>query len=281
MDAPRSPAGETESGPEIPSRKLVFVGGLHRGGTTPLARALASHPDASGFANTGVPEDEGQHLQSVYPRARALGGPGVFGFDPRARMTEESPEATPESAARLLRAWAPHWDATRAALIEKSPPNLLKTRFLQALFPDAAFVLVVRHPIAVSMATSKWSGTSLVSLVEHWLKCHEILEEDLPRLRRALVVAYEDFVADAPGILGKLFERLGLPPANVEFEVRPGLNEAYFEQWGRESGGDAELRARLPEFEARVGRFGYSLVDPFRLRREIRSEALIRHGLGG
>ena len=32
-----------------------------------LARMLAEHPEVSGFADTGAPADEGQHLQDVYP----------------------------------------------------------------------------------------------------------------------------------------------------------------------------------------------------------------------
>ena len=88
-------------------KRLVFVGGLHRSGTTPLTRAMAEHPSISGLSETGVKEDEGQHLQPVYPKAKVYGGPGRFAMDARSHLTEDSPLVTPENAQRLWDAWAP------------------------------------------------------------------------------------------------------------------------------------------------------------------------------
>jgi hypothetical protein len=50
----------------VTGERLVFIGGLHRSGTSIVHRCLSDHPDVSGFQSTGVWEDEGQHLQSVY-----------------------------------------------------------------------------------------------------------------------------------------------------------------------------------------------------------------------
>jgi len=122
---------------------FVFLGGLHRSGTTLLARLLAAHPEVSGFSETGVPADEGQHLQTVYPPARAFGGPGRFAFRGESHLTESSPLVSEENARRLLADWGRHWDMTKPVLVEKSPPNLIRMRFLQALFPEA--VILVRE----------------------------------------------------------------------------------------------------------------------------------------
>src|SRR5262249_34875208 len=132
-------------------QKLLFIGGLHRSGTSPLFRALRDHPDISRFRNTGVPEDEGPLLQTVYPPAWNFGGAGWFGFHSQSHLTEDSPLATPQNAARLMEEWGQRWDLTRSVLMEKSPPNLLMTRFLQELFPEAYFLIVVRHPIPTSL----------------------------------------------------------------------------------------------------------------------------------
>ena len=40
----------------------------------------------------------------------------------------------------MLATWSPYFDLDKRILVEKSPPNLLRFRFLQAAFPDAATV---------------------------------------------------------------------------------------------------------------------------------------------
>src|SRR5438105_15342862 len=108
--------------PRDADHQLVFVVGLHRSGTSILARCLAAHPEISGLSNTGVPQDEGQHLQTVFPTAKQLGGFGGLGFNPPARLTGASGLATEESRRRLFDAWSPYWDLSKPVLLEKSPP---------------------------------------------------------------------------------------------------------------------------------------------------------------
>jgi hypothetical protein len=252
--------------PAVEKHRFVFLAGLHRSGTTLLARLLAAHPEVSGFSGTGVPADEGQHLQSVYPAASEYGGPGRFGFAPESHLTEESPLASEESAGKLFEEWSAHWDLSRRVLLEKSPPNLLKTRFLQALFPGSAFVVIVRHPIPVSIPTARWRGTRRYDrLFAHWLRCHALFEADRERLERVHVLGYEQLVHDPAGVLSGIFEFLELEPIPPSEPVHGGANEKYFEQWNQLKR-DLRMRAYLDlvslRYERRVRRYGYSLLSP-------------------
>jgi len=247
------------------THRIIFVGGLHRSGTSLLHRCIRDHPEASGFENTGAPEDEGQHLQSVYPRAFKYGGPAKFGFAQQMRLDEDCQLATDENARKLFGEWSPHWDLTKPNLVEKSPPNVIKSRFLQRLFPEARFVFILRHPVAVTLATLKWKPRMPLSkFVEHWLTCHEKMRSDLDHLNHATVLRYEDFIADPNQTIADLFAFLELSPNPVEQEVRTGVNDKYFEMWGEKTQGFFKSRKRdtlVAAFEDRAQAFGYSLAN--------------------
>jgi hypothetical protein len=248
--------------PDVSGRRFVFLGGLHRSGTSLLHRLLRAHPDASGFANTGAPEDEGQHLQSVFPTAREFGGPGRFAFAPGARLTESSPLVSAENRDRLLRQWGAYYDLSNPVLLEKSPPNLIRARFFQALFADARFVFIVRHPIAVAYATQRSAGTSLAELLLHWCLAHRLMLADLDRLEHALVLRYEDLV-DAPDVwLEAAFRLAGLTPVPAR-ERMEDRNQRYFGLWEQQRavwGGDQAALAALAA--PTIADFGYRLDPP-------------------
>lgn len=247
----------------IADHTFIFVGGLHRSGTSLVARCLAAHPAVSAFRDTGVPEDEGQHLQSVLPPARVFGGPGRFALHPDAHLTESSPLVSDESRERLLSEWGPHWDLEKEVLLEKSPPNLIRGRLLQALFPGSMLVAVVRHPLAVAYATQRWSRSSLRSLIRHWLAAHETFAADRSRLERAAALRFETLIEHPDAALVPVFALAGLEPVPAAVEVRRDANEVYLDRWRNEN---RVRRARLiRSHEERVNAFGYSLRDPHRV----------------
>lgn len=255
-------------------RRLVFVGGLHRSGTTPLASALAQHSDISGLRDTRVREDEGQHLQSVYPRAKVYGGPGRFALAPEAHLTEGSSLATPDAADRLWDSWEPYWDTTASYLVEKSPPNVIMGRFLQAVFPGSALVVVLRHPVVVALSTWKWrrlasrhwrNHTTLEQMVAHWVAAYSTFLDDLPHLDRVLVVHYERLVAGPESELARIQALLGLPtpiPHESLTRSHSGRYESAWEELASGSVLERRQRRLIVERHAEaIARFGYSVRD--------------------
>ena len=246
-----------------PEQRLVFVGGLHRSGTSLLARLVAAHPDASGLSGTNVPEDEGQHVQDVYPVGTEHGGPGRFANAPEAHLTESSPLATPANAQRLIESWAPYWDMSRTYLVEKTPPNLLMSRFLQQLYPQACFVFIVRHPIPVSLASRKWrKKLAFGRLMNHWFTAHDTAREDLPHLRRVHVLKYEDLMARPDQSLRAVAEFIGLPSALDGSEINPARTDTYAKQWAELlASGDETANRMVQRFSGRATEYGYDLTD--------------------
>jgi hypothetical protein len=249
---------------------FVFLGGLHRSGTTLLFRMLREHPAISGFANNQdanewlAAEDEGQYLQSVYPQAIYWGGPGKFAFSPDAHLTEQSELLTVENKAKLALQWFPYWDLAKHFLLEKSPPNLIWTRFLQSVFPNSSFVIIERHPVAVSLATEKWSPTGLPSLIEHWLAAHETFELDRPHLQRVMTIKYETLISEPAPTLARIYEFLGIESHPTTFAASREHNQRYFQQWSELANNPESshvIEQCIERWETRVRAFGYSLKD--------------------
>ncbi|MDE2183484.1 MAG: sulfotransferase [Alphaproteobacteria bacterium] len=256
--------------------RFIFVGGMHRSGTTPLAQLVSSHPQVSGLANTGVPMDEGQFLQSVYPTGGALGGETRFGLHPCCHLTEASP-LVDRARQELFASWKPYWDLTRPVLCEKSPINIVMSRFLQAAFPDSSFVFIMRHPVAHALAVLRWDHrASLPLIVRNWLVCHRYLFEDLPHLQRACVLRYQDFTRAPASSASRIERLLGLPPGMDPSAVKAGLDDRYLSCWASRSyrqssnrirnlvkraWSETEVRYTEWRYERDINAFGYSFRD--------------------
>jgi hypothetical protein len=257
--------------------KYVFICGLHRSGTSLLARNIVDLENCTGFKD--VPSwvsDEGQNLQDIYPFESEFGGPGKFGFDPRAHLTEASELLTPDNVAKLRASWHFYWDPSKTIFVEKTPGNLLMTRFLQAAFPNSYFIVIKRHPIPVSMGTPKLgqaTATSFHRLLDHWLHCHDLFEEDKKYLRHVYELTYEDYIADPDRYHQEIAALIGTRAPEIAItEVEPHRSNKYFDQWYTlltRSVFKSYYRFIAAKYEPKFARYGYSLLKPLPLQAEV------------
>ncbi len=175
--------------------RYLFIGGLHRSGTSLVARMAAGLPGAAGIEDAPVPENEGAYLQGGIPHDALSGRPMHFATDPAQHLTEAHPLNRLGTRNRIEADWS-HWFRPDALWrVEKSPVNLTRTRLLQQLFPLSQFVIVLRHPEAIAAAIAKWVDAEPDRLIEHWIRAHEIVADDIRRLHSVLVLRYEDVIA--------------------------------------------------------------------------------------
>ena len=250
-------------------KKFVLVCGLHRSGTSILFQSLKDHPQISGFENTGTVEDEGQHLQSAMPSDNGFLGTGRFAFCKDFHWTEDSPMISMRVRDKLLTEWGPLWDLNKEVLLEKSPPNIIHTRFLQALFPNSYFITIKRDPIATVLATRSFIGKkrlryNMFHMVKHWCVAHDIYDNDKKLLKNMYELRYEDFVQEPDRYFKEICEFIGVQPASITSEIRLGTNDKYFSQWEKfKKGRLTGLVARFIErrFESEANKHGYSLIN--------------------
>ena len=210
----------------------IFICGLHRSGTTLLEQRLQAAFGVCSLEGP-VPENEGQHLQDVYPAAREYGGPGRFGFAPEMVTAVPAPEDASRHRQRLLSCWTPFVKGDGDTLLEKSPPNLLKIPYLRAVFPGAKFIIMTRNPLAVAMATQKWTNATVEQMVHHWHVAHERAVKDSGP--DCLRVRYEDF-CEAPdaeieriGTFCNLTPRPDAAPLDARFSAIKNSNAKYLD----------------------------------------------------
>lgn len=217
------------------SRRPVFLVGLHRSGTTLIEEHIVARYDVCSM-RAKVPENEGLFLQDAMAGETAYGGPGLFGFFKQMQLTVPKSAAEIE-ATRLdiLGSWAPWLVGDSDVFLEKSPPNLLRIEYLRTIFPGARFVVVVRDPRAVSLATQKWNKAPEILNFMHWCTSYAAAIESLSD--DCMIVRYEDFCSDTNAILDKIGKFAELAPRkqakelSARFATVSNTNQKYIEKF--------------------------------------------------
>jgi hypothetical protein len=201
-----SPAGRARRAMEsLPPNGHVwcFVLGVNNSGTTLLENILRQHPDVRGLPA------EGQFLTAALARPRDFdAGRRWMSRKAEFRWTEDS-DGSP--AHRCVYDWMPYLSRQHGhVLLEKSPPNTIRSRWLQANFTPARFVAMFRSPYAVAEGVRRRTGASLEDAARHWTEANRLFLEDVASLEHVVRIRYEDFCETPARYLSELTKFLGL-----------------------------------------------------------------------
>lgn len=187
----------------------VFLVGCYNSGTTLLSELLGQHPSISAL------KTEGHFITDQFVKDYDIGLPRMWVEREdlfRLNENDEGPDAL-----RVKKEWAMRLDLSKPVLLEKSPPNSAKTRWLQKHFENAHFVGIMRNGYAVAEGiTRKADPKHLIDSwpVEmsayQWIRSNEVLMQDAEYLKNFMWVNYEDLAADTVGTLNKVTDFIGL-----------------------------------------------------------------------
>lgn len=194
------------------SQSPVFVVGFPRSGTTLLEQMLDAHPrlqsmDERPFFNM---------LASELEHRAGIRVPNDLGELNQRDCDELRKGYLVMACGKVARRWD-------ARLVDKNPLNMLWVPLIQKMFPDAKFILALRHPCDVILSCYKQNfrsavlisaGRSLenlarayVAAMDNWLYHVNLFGTDV------FVSRYEELVADPQAQAGRIAAFLGLDDA--------------------------------------------------------------------
>lgn len=224
--------------------KWVFIVGCYNSGTTLLSELMGRHPEISAIPT------EGHFITDQFIKDYDIGLPRMWvDREDIFRLTEEDKGPDVD---RIKKEWGMRLDLSKKILLEKSPPNSARTRWLQANFENAYFIGIVRNGYAVSEGISRKGdpkhldeGWPIERSAHQWARSNEILEKDSTRLNHFVWVKYEDLTESPQNTLDDITRFLGLSPfpearLNSEFSIHErkdsvrNLNSVSIERLNRE-----------------------------------------------
>ena len=194
-----------------PAGCWLFLAGCYNSGTTLLAKLLAQHADISAIPT------EGHFITNQFVKDFEVGLPRMWAAGEHLfRLTEDSVGPDPE---RVKKEWGIRLDTGKRVLLEKSPPNTARTRWLQRHCVPARFVAIVRDGYAVAEGIRRKADPKhlpqswpIEDCARQWVRSYEVLLEDAPNLEHLLWVRYEDLARNPLETLNEIARFAGLPP---------------------------------------------------------------------
>jgi len=218
--------------PDGPVRRCLFVLGMHRSGTSALARTLALH----GAAITARPIDPTPSNSTGFWESAALGviqdelleSLGSSWDD--ARLVPVAWFATAEAERfkhRMIEVLAKEFG--KAALFVVKDPRACRLvplwlAVFEAMGVEPVVVLPVRNPLEVAASLSRRDGMATTASLALWLYSVLAAEHETRRLKRCFI-AYADLIEDWRPVVARISTQLGLDWARGDRGTMQRVNE--------------------------------------------------------
>jgi len=194
-------------------KKWVFLVGCYNSGTTLLAELLGQHPSISALPT------EGHFITDQFVTDYELGLPRMWVKREDIFCLTEDDEG-PDSY-RIKKEWAMRLDTSKPVLLEKSPPNSARTRWLQKHFENAYFIGIVRNGYAVAEGISRKAeprhlvdGWPIQMAAAQWKRSNDVLKKDAGYLTHFKWVTYEDLTSNTLDTLNNIAEFIDVAKFN-------------------------------------------------------------------
>lgn len=251
-------------GPIPRPQKWVFIVGCYNSGTTLIHDLLANHPDI------GSMPDEGQYYTDQLLLPKSVGLPRLWAIEPdRFYLNENSNQGI--NIGKLKRQWGAYFDEPMGPiLLEKSPTNAARTRWLQRHFENAHFIGIIRNGYAVAEGIRRKADHSLDIGARQWTRSNEIMLDDFEMLEKKILIRYEELTESTHETLQQIFNFLGLNSGDQNIENMTGKNWKIHEQTSpiqnmNQRSLDALNKQDIEVIESVAGqllkRLGYSFQD--------------------
>ncbi len=91
--------------------------------------------------------------------------------------------------------WLQYWDQTRPILMEKSPPNIMRTSDIQATFQPSFFVGMVRNPYAHCESIIRRNSETPGKAARFVIQCLHYQKRNIEELTNAVFFKYEELTS--------------------------------------------------------------------------------------
>ena len=93
---------------------------------------------------------------------------------------------------KIKKIWHKYWDLSKPILLEKSPPNIMRTKEIKETFIPISFICMVRNPYAQCESIIRRNGKSVSYAAKFALKCLEYQKLNIENEKNLIFFTYEE-----------------------------------------------------------------------------------------